>query len=137
MSVASPGLGEALYAKITSVPARRASSRVVEDAFALEQVALQLTPEMAAELEDGRGTIVHTATMFEQSQEHVDAYLSRIALVRTMLVALLARVVGYRGAIMGWSRRPGRPYHAAEATWWPVEPEARTAAEQTYLIEGT
>lgn len=129
---AATGFGEVLFSRIASVPKRRSSSRVVEDAFA--RLGLELLPEMAAELEDGRGRIVHTAAMFPERQERLDAYLEPIALTRTMLVALLARAVHYRGAILGWKREPHRPYDEPSATWWPVDPECRRAALRRYEV---
>ncbi|WP_437276067.1 hypothetical protein WME90_33135 [Sorangium sp. So ce375] len=132
-ALASPGFGETLYSKITSIPARRAASRVVEDAFQLMKI--DITAEMASELDDGRGTIVHTALMFQESQENVESYTSRIAVVRTMLVALIARAVGYRGAILGWTKKPGRPYDEPATTWWPIDDEARADARQRFMIE--
>lgn len=122
MDLATAGMGEALFTKITSVAARRASSLVVEEAF--KRLGLELLPEMATELEVGRGRIVHTAAMFPETQAQLDAYLKPIALVRTMLIALVARVVGYRGAIVGWER----PGQTADPEWWPVDPACREAA---------
>ncbi len=133
--VATPGMEATLFNNITSVPARRASSRVVQDAFALEAINLTVTPEMAVELDDeGRGKIVHTAVMFEESQAEVDAYLDRIALVRTMLVGLIARVVGYDGAIAGWTHQPQRAHDEADPTWWPVSEATHQRALVRYLV---
>ena len=133
--VASPGMEATLFNKITSVPARRASSRVVQDAFALEQIKLTVTPEMAVELDDeGRGKIVHTAVRFEESQVEIDAYLARIALVRTILVGLIARVVEYDGAIAGWTHQPQRDYDEADPTWWPVSEATRQRALVRYRV---
>jgi hypothetical protein len=131
-SLAAPGQAETLFSKITSIPARRAASRVVEDAFLT--FGVPITPEMALELEEGRGRIVHTASMFDQRQEDVDAYLSRIAVVRTMLVALVAKVVGYQGAILGWTKEDGRPYDEADPAWWTVDDEAKRAASVHFVI---
>jgi hypothetical protein len=126
-------LGETLFCRIASIPARRASSRVVEEAFALQSIGLAVTPEMAAELEKGRGEIVHTALMFDEPPLDRETYRVRIGIVRTMLVALIARAVGYRGAITGWTRRPGRRWDAADPTWWTVDDEASEAARCGYV----
>lgn len=134
-ALAVPGQENSLFGKVTSIPKRRASSRVVQDAFAKPGIELELTEEMQSELdEEGRGRIVHAAIMFEESQADVDAYLRRIALVRTMLVALVARIVGYKGAILGWSREPGRPYSEPDASWWSVDDAAREAALKRYSV---
>jgi hypothetical protein len=131
-SLAAPDQGETLFAKITSIPARRAASRVVEDAFAHCRVAL--AAEMAAELEEGRGRIVHTASMFEQRQAQLQAYLTPIAVVRSMLVALVSRAAGYEGAILGWTREDGRPFDSADAVWWPVNDDARLDALRRFQV---
>lgn len=133
LTLASEDSGEVLFNKIASVPARRASSRVVEDAF--RKTGIEILPGMATELEEGRGRIVHTAAMFEDRQERLDAYLEPIALVRTMLVALLARVVGYRGAIVGWTREPHRPRQQPDAAWWPVDQACHDAALRRYDVQ--
>ena len=132
--LAVPGSEETLYSKVTSIPARRASSMVVEAAF--QRFALAVVPEMADELENGRNVVVHTAVMFEERREDVNDYLMRIAIVRTMLTALLAKVVGYQGAILGWGREYRRPYSEADTSWWTVDPAAREAALAFFNIEG-
>lgn len=135
-ALAVPGQADSLFSKVTSIPRRRASSRVVQDAFAKPGIDLTMTEEMDRELdEEGRGRIVHAAIMFEESQADVDAYLRRIALVRTMLVALVARIVGYKGAILGWTREPGRPYSEADPSWWSVDDAARAEALKRYIVE--
>jgi hypothetical protein len=53
--------------------------------------------------------------------------------VRTMLVAVLAKAVGYGGAVIGWEREPGRPYRTPNSEWWSVDPSVRKAAQRTYL----
>lgn len=95
-----------------------------------------MTEDMAAELdEEGRGLIVHAAIMFKESQADVDAYLRKNAIVRTMLVALVAKVVGYQGAIIGWNHRPGHAYEEPDTSWWPVDQAVRTAARRMYLVD--
>lgn len=91
---------------------------------------------MVQELEDGRGRIVHTAIMYEERQEQLDAYTRPIALVRTMLVALLARVVGYTGAILGWDSDPHRSVQLADSAWWQVDSRTRLRARRQFRIDG-
>jgi hypothetical protein len=132
--LATAKLGESLLNKIRSIPKRAPSSRVVQDAFV--SVGLTVTEEMAGELdEEGRSLIVHAAIMFKESQADVDAYLRKNAIVRTMLVALVAKVVGYQGAIIGWSHRPGHAYEEPDRAWWPVDQAARAAARRMYLVD--
>jgi hypothetical protein len=128
-----PTSGQSLLNQITSIPGRTPASRVVEGAFT--RLGLTLTPEMTAELGRGRGGIVHRAAMFDDREESLDAYLSRIAIVRTMLVALVARVVGYSGAILGWKREPQRPYQPPRHEWWPVDPAAQSAAFERFCAD--
>ncbi len=130
-SLATAGLEDALYSKVTSLP-KRSSGRVVEAAF--KHFGLTISPEMSKELA-GRNDIVHTAIMFSDRPEDVEEYRERIAIVRTMLVALLARIVGYDGAILGWTREPRRPYNEADASWWTVTDSTREVALVRYLIE--
>lgn len=54
--------------------------------------------------------------------------------MRTMLVALVAKVVGYEGAILGWTKEDGRPYDEGDSTWWTVDDEARRAAAAHFVI---
>lgn len=132
--LAAPEQGQRLLDRIGSVPKRPSSSRVVQDAFVC--FGLTVTDEMAAELDDeGRGLIVHVAIMFKESQVDVDAYLRKNALVRTMLVALLARVVGYRGAVVGWDHPPGRGYVEPPPAWWPVDDVVRIAAQRMHQVD--
>jgi hypothetical protein len=132
--LAAPGEGQRLLDRIGSIPKRAPSSRVVQDAFAA--LGLTVTDEMAGELdEDGRGLIVHAAIMFKESQADVDSYLRKNALVRTMLIALLARVVGYRGAIVGWEHPPGRGYADPPSTWWAVDDAVRSEARRMHHVD--
>jgi|GEM_PF-3195997 len=132
-SLAAPGFANDLYSKVSSIPARPASSGVVERAF--QRYSLALHQEMAEELKKGRNVVVHTAVMFEERRDDVNDYMRRIAIVRTMLTALLAKVVGYQGAILGWERDYRHPYKEVDASWWAVDPLAREAALQSFKIE--
>jgi hypothetical protein len=79
--------------------------------------------------------IIHAAIMFKESQADVDAYLRKNAIVRTMLVALVARVVGYKGAIVGWNHPPGHAYSEPDPAWWPVDQAVRAAAQRVYVVD--
>ena len=132
--LAATGRGDTLLNRIRSVPKRASSSRVVQDAFA--SVGLTVTEEMAGELdEEGRGLIVHAAIMFKESQADVDAYLRKNAIVRTMLIALVARVVGFKGAIIGWAHPPGHGYVEPDRHWWPVDEAVQAESRRMYVVD--
>lgn len=93
-----------------------------------------LLPLMAQEL-DGRDIVAHQGLMAPDG--YVGAHeLERIALVQTMLVALLGRVAGYAGAINGWLLdKMGYPVEPT-IEWWAIAPRDRSAASVTYVAEG-
>jgi hypothetical protein len=63
-----------------------------------------------------------------------DRDLRRVALVRTMLVALVAMVAGYRGAINGWETGPmGYPLEPDE--WWSISEDDRQRASHAFIAE--
>ena len=109
---------------------RLSSGRVVPSAFLAFEVTL--TPEMTIELE-GRDVIVHQGIM---SPDDFDPKVvqHRVATIRTLLVALIAKTVGYGGAINGWEvGQLGYPMepHA----WWTILEEDRLQALQTHVAE--
>jgi hypothetical protein len=85
----------------------------------------------------GRHKAVHAATMYEGSLEDSDAevQLTRIARVRSMLIALVARVAGYRGPIVGWERDKRRRWTQAPTDWWAVG-EAQRPLSLELLLAG-
>lgn len=129
-----PGREDAVFSKITSIAKRPPSSTVVERA--MTSVGLALTPEMLTELEEGRGGIVHVGVMFEERREDMNDYLQRIAIVRTMLAGLLSRVVGYDGALVGWTKKQDRDYDNADPSWWPMPAVAADSELVRFRIEG-
>jgi hypothetical protein len=124
---AKPGFDNSLYNKVLSVY-RLASGKVVPNAF--NSLCLPLTEEMTAELA-GRDLVVHRGLMAPDGYD-VDRDLRRVAIVRTMLVALVALVCGYRGAILGWEHDYFGTAFAPEH-WWKIDPEERERAQQKYL----
>lgn len=126
-SLAAKGRENALYDKVMTVY-RLASGKVVPAAFG----DLPLTEEMSAELK-GRDVVVHQGLMAPEGYD-VERDLRRIRLVRTMLVALIARKVGYGGAINGWERgHMGYPLEPQE--WWTIDEAFRLRATRRFLIE--
>jgi hypothetical protein len=106
---------------------RLASGRVVPNAFDLH--SLELTKAMQNELR-GRDTAVHQGMMSPRG--HGCGHDGeRVALVRAMLVALIAKSVGYDGAINGWEVGPmGYPMEPQD--WWCVSEISRRAAARTF-----
>lgn len=127
--LASPGFEKNLYDKVVGVY-RLSSGRVVPSAFGLFDI--QLTEEMQSELE-ARNVVVHQGVMAEEYD--VEREVRRIAMVRTLLVALVARSVGYSGAINGWELGAGG-YPIEPSPWWTVDEADREAANAVYLARG-
>lgn len=129
VSYATPGREDALYQKVLGTY-RLSSGRVVPTAFVESE--LILTAEMSEELE-GRDFAIHQGLMSPEGYE-VDRDMRRIAMVRTMLISLVAKCVGYGGAINGWE--VGRLGHPMEPDpWWSVSEGDRAAAQTRYLAE--
>jgi hypothetical protein len=123
------GRENALYQKVITAY-RLSSGKVVPSAF--ENKRLSLTPAMVAELK-GRDTVVHQGRMSPLGYE-VQRDVRRVALVRTMLVALIAKAVGYGGAINGWEL--GAEGYALEPQeWWVVTENDRECARRTFFAE--
>jgi hypothetical protein len=128
-SLASEGFEETVYNKVMGVY-RLSSGRVVPSAFLAYDTAL--TPEMSAELEE-RDVVVHQGIMVGDDYDG-EREQRRIAMVRTMLVALIAKTVDYQGAINGWEvGRLGRPVEPHP--WWIVGDADREAARLTFAAE--
>jgi len=63
-----------------------------------------------------------------------DRDFRRVALVRTMLVALIAKAVDYAGAINGWE--VGQSGYPVEPEgWWNVGDDDRLLAQRTFVAE--
>ncbi|HKO48567.1 MAG TPA: hypothetical protein VJV79_12635 [Polyangiaceae bacterium] len=126
-------MGEVLFKNVQNAR-RHASGRNVAKAFQL--LSTPLPSEIVDEISDGRGAMIHQATMFEEPQGSADPYVRRVAIVRTALVALLARIVEYDGPISGWAGQPGREFDPAGSDWWSGRGEvALAAARRDYVCE--
>jgi hypothetical protein len=61
--------------------------------------------------------------------------LEELAVLRTLLVALVARTIGYQGAIAGWTRMDKFYFWGrADPNWWPVDGLAEAQAVESYDV---
>lgn len=122
-------LANKLYGKIEGA-FKRASGKVVQDAFA--SLGLTPTKEMD-EILDLRDYAIHRGVMLKEGQTYeVDREVSNIAKARVMLVALVARVAGYCGAISGWGKPDGGRYPVLDG-FWEVSQESLNAERVFYV----
>lgn len=128
-ALAVEGFEESLYQKVMNVY-RLSSGRVVPSAFL--EYGLPLTKELVLELE-GRNDIVHQGLMAPEGYDE-GRELRRIAMIRTLLVALVSKAVRYDGAINGWDvGKFGYPLVPSE--WWQVREDDRQLACRTYIAD--
>jgi hypothetical protein len=128
-ALAADGFEESLVQKVMGVY-RLSSGRVVPSAFLVH--GLPLTDELALEV-GGRDEVVHQGLMAPEGYDG-DRDLRRVSMVRTLLVALISKAVGYGGAINGWDiGKAGYPL--VPTGWWSVEEADRRLANLTYLAE--
>ncbi|WP_438041532.1 hypothetical protein [Sorangium sp. So ce128] len=123
------GREDALVMKVKGA-CRLASGNVVPSAFLA--YGLNLTKNLRGELR-GRDIVVHQGLMAPNGYDTV-ADLRRVALVRTMLVALVGLAAGYRGAINGWEVG-GLGYPIEQQEWWEVAESDRTFAGRRFIAE--
>ncbi len=129
-SHACDGFEDNLYLNVKKIW-RLPSGRVIRTAF--ERLGMSLIGDMNNEMK-GRNDIVHQGLMAPGGYE-IDRDLRRVAIVRTMLVALIAKASGYGGAINGWELGlHGRPLEAP-AEWWRTLDEDQALASQSYFAE--
>ena len=83
----------------------------------------------------GRKKLVHQALLFGEGQEDVDAYVEAVALVRALLVGLLATAVGYEGPIVGWEKKNRRDYDTAPSSWRPTSDGCLADATTRYAAD--
>lgn len=122
-----PGKEESLVNRVREL-SRNPTGRHVEDAFG--SFGQMLLPEQVAVIED-RNTVAHTALMIKDGVYDFQRDLSKIALVRSMLVALLGLAIGYKGQIRGW-QHPDIGNGTAPVDWWPVDRDDEAAASNWY-----
>lgn len=101
------------------------SSGVVADALSRLKPPLVID-EAALEELDKRNIPAHHGTMNKPGVDYdVDRDTERVDILRSLLVALVARACGYDGAISGWVRG-GAAGWKPQPGWWPA-PSAATA----------
>lgn len=129
-SHACDGFGETLYLNVKGAQ-RLPSGRVIPTAFG--HLGIPMTEEMRLELR-ARNNVVHQGLMAPGGYE-IDRDLRRVAMIRTMLVALIAKASGYSGAINGWEiGDQGYPLEPP-TDWWRVSNEDVTFARRSYFAE--
>lgn len=108
------GQEETLLGKIRNA-AFIPSGRRVEVAFREHGLALpdELKVEVAL-----RNVVAHAALMSNPGKRDVQRDLSRVGKVQTLLVALVALAVGYRGRLVGWERNRFGAYEDAPHSLW-------------------
>ncbi|NUP12091.1 MAG: hypothetical protein HOW73_39095 [Polyangiaceae bacterium] len=90
---------------------------------ALRHLELDVPKEALTEVER-RNAVAHRYVMAKESTADVQALADRLAIVQTLLVALVAKYVGYDGPIVGWEWIHGR--RRVPSWWdWKRSPEAR------------
>ena len=132
-TLAAEGKADKLIRKLKSSTPQPPAGEVVEEAF--EQFQIPFTDAMSVEIR-GRHKAVHAATMFKGAPAEIDVerQAHRLALLRSMLVALVAKVVGYSGPIVGWERNETRRWGPPPPTWWPPAEAAQTGTLQRFDV---
>lgn len=127
--LAADGFAQSLYDKVLGVY-RLSSGRVVASAFIAR--GQPLNESMLAEVE-ARNVVAHQGMMSPDGYD-ADRDIGRIALIRSLLIALVARSVGYAGAIRGWTVGTfGHPVEPSE--WWEVNEADRARAKTIFNAE--
>jgi hypothetical protein len=110
-----------------------ASMQSVPAAYA--DYGITLKSKMKRGLSKVRGKLVHTGILFEAPQEKIEKYLEPIDIVRTLLVGLIAKVVGYEGEIIGWKKERHQDHEVAPSDWWPTSEACRAEALVDYAAD--
>lgn len=111
------------------------SSGVVADALGRLHPPLVVDEAVLDEL-DKRNIPAHHFSMNKPDVDYdVDRDVERIDILRSLLVALIARASGYDGAISGWVTGKAGGWKP-QPNWWPQPPEGATEeARQAFLCE--
>lgn len=122
-------LADKFYAKVSKAYEHASRTRV-EDAF--RTFGLSLTAQMIEEIEL-RDVPVHQGTMSPEGYD-VDRDTGRIALIRSLLIALTSKIINYQGAIIGWEYSPIGELPSL-TDWWPIGESASAEAKIVYRTE--
>jgi hypothetical protein len=118
----APEWEEALVGKLHGAKMLPSSSTVT-DAIARLKPPLVLCKTSLAELKK-RNIPAHYYVMNKTGDYVVDRDVGRIELLKTVLVAISARLAGYAGPICGWLRPPGELWRPPPS-WWPIKSKAK------------
>lgn len=121
-TVAREGEVDSLKAKVRAARFQSSTGAVMR---ALAKYGIALMPEERAmfkkEFTGGRNLVVHAAKMSAEKDRDHQRDIGRIAQLRTLVTALVARAVGYEGAITGW-RKTTSHVESDRAGWLPHDP---------------
>ena len=124
--LAEPSREEAFVGKVIAAM-NLPSSGVVGDALLRLDPPLKVDKRVLDEL-DKRNIPAHHATMNKPGEDYeVDRDVERVDVLRSLLVALIARACRYDGPILGWSTTDAFKWNP-QPGWWPP-PSAETLAE--------
>ena len=128
-SLALDDYKEELYLSVKGAY-KHISGRRVQDAFRLFEIGW--TDRMKAEIKL-RNDVVHMMELSKRRDGKIDAedLMPRLRLLQVMLIALIARSVGYGGMIRYWKSGPQQ-----EAGWWPLDEVQRREALQFFVAQG-
>jgi hypothetical protein len=96
--------------------------------LALAQLGIEVPPAVIREVRR-RSYSAHQFVMADEGTTPIQDMADRLALVQTVLVAVIAKHVGYEGPIVGWEMANGR---FTVPVWWPWK--RLPAARRQYLI---
>jgi hypothetical protein len=102
--------GKKLLGKVISAQ-NRPTTDTVEDG--LERLQLAVPKDLLKEVAK-RNTVAHRYLMNQADPRDIQADVYRLDRIKTLLAAVVARVVGYDGPITGWER---------DETGWPIDPD--------------
>jgi hypothetical protein len=120
--------GEQLLRKLRDNVTQPSASDVVKAAF--RAYGVPLPKEAVAEI-GKRNRVAHSFLMSAEANRDWRGDLIRIDMVRTMLVAMIAKYIGYNGPIVGWEKDDLG--WATIPSWWGHASEAE--AERTYIAD--
>jgi hypothetical protein len=106
-----------------------------QNAPSTDRVATALThfgltvPQQALREVARRNTAAHRYVMAQESTADPEELADRVAIVQTLLVAVIAKYIGFSGPIVGWEWAHGRRTIPA---WWPWE--RLSQARRRYMV---